>query len=154
MQIVLLLLSLASAQITEPPAGPPVTDAAQAREIGLGIGDRIRCPVCAGQSVSASNSSSAVAIQAEIVDMVAAGYSDGQIEAYFVDLYGPSILQEPDRDDHPWVWWLPPLALIGAVGAAGVAAVRRKRAPQSPAPPAPAVSDEDRARVLRELEGE
>jgi cytochrome c-type biogenesis protein CcmH len=93
------------------------TDSNQARADSLAA--ELRCPDCEGLSVADSSTSSARAIRADIEDRVAAGESDGEIRQYYVDLYGESILLEPEGDSLGFlVWGLPVIAIV--IGAAGV----------------------------------
>jgi cytochrome c-type biogenesis protein CcmH len=107
-------------QLSEAPAGPPVTDQALIHQRSQSISEGLRCPVCQGLSAADSQAESAVAMRVRAADLVAAGYSDAQINAYFVERYGEWVLLEPPRTGKHWLIWLGPLLLL-ALGALVVA---------------------------------
>lgn len=109
------------------PAGPPLEGAAldAATE---DLASELRCPVCQGLSVADSPSESARAMQSEIRELLADGYSRQQVEDYFVDAYGEFVLLLPKpRGLNLVVWLLPVLALL-----AGVALVLRSARSRRP----------------------
>ncbi|MYA32093.1 MAG: cytochrome c-type biogenesis protein CcmH [Gemmatimonadales bacterium] len=59
------------------------------------IGATLRCPICRQQSVSESSSRIAREMQDVIRTMLAEGRTPEEIEAYFVEAYGPWILLKP-----------------------------------------------------------
>ncbi len=83
---------------------------------------RLRCPVCQGESVADSPSESARDIAVLVEQQVGAGWSDAQIEQYFVDRYGAWILLDPPRSGSTLLLWAVPLV---AVTAGAVALVSR-----------------------------
>ncbi len=88
----------------------------------------VRCPTCEDLSVAQSTAPAAVAVRTAIVQLIAEGRTDQQIEAYLVDRYGPSIVLDPPADGWTVLVWL--LPLVGGLAAtAGVVAVlvRRRR---------------------------
>jgi cytochrome c-type biogenesis protein CcmH len=88
----------------------------------------VRCPTCEDLSVAQSTAPAAVAVRTAIVQLIADGRTDQQIEAYLVDRYGPSIVLDPPADGWTVLVWL--LPLVGGLAAtAGVVAVlvRRRR---------------------------
>jgi len=88
------------------------------------LAGRLRCPTCQTVSVAESPSETARAMREIIAQQIAAGRSDDEIIAFFVDRYGPWILLDPPRAGPGWLLWLlPPVVL--AVGV--VIAVLRKR---------------------------
>ncbi|MGH9025681.1 MAG: cytochrome c-type biogenesis protein [Acidimicrobiia bacterium] len=111
----LAFVALAWAAWPEGDSGTPEARAdALAREL--------RCPDCEGLSVADSSTSTARAIRRDIEERTAAGESDGEIRQRYVDLYGESILLEPEGDRLGFlVWGLPVVAVV--VGAAIVGAV-------------------------------
>ncbi|MCB9766517.1 MAG: cytochrome c-type biogenesis protein CcmH, partial [Alphaproteobacteria bacterium] len=68
----------------------------EARTLTLAHG--LRCPVCQGMSVADSSSEAAVNMKNRIRELVTAGYTDDQIEDYFIDRYGTWVLLEPPDD--------------------------------------------------------
>ena len=108
--------SAASTLLAEPPAlAVPAVAEADARTLTLAR--NLRCPVCQGQAVADSQAESALAMRNRIHELVQAGYSDLQIEGYFVDLYGDWVLLQPPTRGLHWAVWLLPFALL--VGGAG-----------------------------------
>jgi cytochrome c-type biogenesis protein CcmH len=100
----------------------PEGDAGSAEARANALADELRCPDCEGLSVAASSTSTARAIRADIEDRIAAGESDGEIRQRYVDLYGESILLEPEGDRLGFlVWGLPVVAIV--MGAAIVSAI-------------------------------
>ncbi|MDE2662115.1 MAG: cytochrome c-type biogenesis protein CcmH [Gemmatimonadota bacterium] len=80
----------------ERPAAPG--DAVHSAEIDqqtAEIGATLRCPICRQQSVAESSSRIAREMQDVIRTMLAEGRTPEEIEAYFVDAYGPWVLLKP-----------------------------------------------------------
>ncbi len=100
-------------QLAEAPAGPPVTDRAVIDQRAQAIAEGLRCPVCQGLSAADSQAESAIAMRTRAGDLVATGYSDAQINSYFVERYGEWVLLEPPRTGRHWLIWLGPLVLLG-----------------------------------------
>jgi cytochrome c-type biogenesis protein CcmH len=104
------------AQVVGAPRGPRPQGAvleARAKEIaGL-----LRCPVCQGLSVADSPSTMASNMRAQVKDLVAAGYDQEQILAYFERSYGEFVRLKPPLRGVNWLVWLAPVAglLAGAV---------------------------------------
>lgn len=105
-----------------PPEGtPPADPDTVAREIGLGL----RCPVCQGLSVADSTSPTAVNMQRRIRELVARGYTEVQIDDFFVEKYGEWVLLEPRGDGlNQLVWLGPALAFALGLGLAGTFVLR------------------------------
>jgi cytochrome c-type biogenesis protein CcmH len=91
------------------------------------VGALLRCPVCQGLSIADSPASMASKMKARVRELLAAGYDEEQILAYFERSYGEFVRLEPARRGINWLVWLaPPLALVG-----GLLLIRRamRRAP-------------------------
>jgi cytochrome c-type biogenesis protein CcmH/NrfF len=94
------------------------------------IASSVRCPTCAGQSVTESAAPAAQAIRAEIRRRVDAGESRREIEAYLQGRYGSDILLTPPRSGiGGLVWVIPVVAVFAAAGALWVALQRWSRRP-------------------------
>ena len=81
---------------TERPAAPG--DPARSAEIDqrtAEIGATLRCPICRQQSVAESSARIAREMQDVIRAMLMEGRTAEEIEAYFVEAYGPWILLKP-----------------------------------------------------------
>jgi cytochrome c-type biogenesis protein CcmH len=104
------------------------------------VGALLRCPVCQGLSVADSPATMATNMKARVRELLAEGYDEEQILAYFERSYGEFVRLEPARRGINWLVWLaPPIALLG-----GLVLVRRtmRRSPAT-APPAEAVPARD-----------
>lgn len=88
------------------------------------LAGQLRCPTCQTVSVAESPSETARAMREIIVQQIAAGRSDDEIIAFFVDRYGAWILLDPPRTGAGLLLWLIPPAVLG-VGV--VMALLRKR---------------------------
>lgn len=95
------------AAVVGPPRGTPVAAAAletRAREVAA----LLRCPVCQGLSVADSPATMAMKMKAEVREMVAAGYDQDQILAYFERSYGEFVRLKPPLRGVNWLVWLAP----------------------------------------------
>lgn len=128
MNVLILLLSLGGAWAQSPstgpdpravvgePAGPTLSGDALELQTKA-VATLLRCPVCQGLSVEASPSESAQALRNEVKVLVAAGYDQEQILAYFEASYGDFILLDPKKEGFAlWVWVLP-VVFLGLGGA-------------------------------------
>ena len=114
-----------------PPATPPPTE--EVESTAYAIGKKLRCPVCQGLSIADSNAEGAVMIQRRINELVAAGYTEIQIQDYFIDKYGEWILLEPKPEGLNLIIWVAPVAAaaLGLIGLASTAAAE-SGVPDSP----------------------
>lgn len=88
----------------------------------------LRCPVCQGLSIADSPAELAGQMRVVVADRLAAGASDADVRAYFVERYGRWILLAPDASGpNLLLWALPGLLLIGGVAAIITRARRRER---------------------------
>jgi cytochrome c-type biogenesis protein CcmH len=92
----------------------------------------LRCPVCQGESVADSPSSTARAIAADVARRVAAGESDEEIRQAYVDRYGEGILLTPTGAPGVVAVALP-LVVLAAAATGFVLTVRRGRRERAPA---------------------
>ncbi|HUY63562.1 MAG TPA: cytochrome c-type biogenesis protein [Acidimicrobiales bacterium] len=134
-----LVLGVALAVGASGHQGPP-TPAQRAAAIEADV----RCPSCEGISVAQSSAPTAAAIRTLVAADVAAGRSDGQIEAFLVGRYGPGILLRPSASGGVGlVWFVPMVAMSLALAGLGTVFWRRGRS----AAVVVAVDDEDRRLV-------
>lgn len=117
MNALLLLLSfvlVALGQDLPPPAGqaPPQE---QLEATTYRIASELRCPVCQGLSVADSPSPTAVAMKDRVRELVGQGYSEPQIQDYFVSRYGEWVLLAPPANGLAWLLWLGPAVLLGGL---------------------------------------
>jgi cytochrome c-type biogenesis protein CcmH len=133
----------------------PAPPAEQVQNLSYQIGVKLRCPVCQGLSVADSTSIAAIQMQNRIRELVAAGYSEDQIEAYFVERYGEWVLLEPPFRNNLLIWLGPGLGVgLGLAWAAAVALKWRKEPDDVPLPSDVGLVPKDRyeQRLLAELE--
>ncbi len=74
----------------------------------------LRCPVCQGLSVADSPATMAVSMKAQVKDLLAQGYDQEQILAYFENSYGEFVRLEPPLRGVNWLVWLGPLIALAA----------------------------------------
>ncbi len=103
---------------------------------GAGSPDRVRqltsqlrCPVCQGESVADSTSSSARSIDGEVRRQVAGGWTDQQILDFYVARFGPSILIAPPKSGASLVLWVAPIVVLtgGMIAVLGMLPRGRRR---------------------------
>ena len=107
------------------------------------VSSLLRCPVCQGMSVADSPSTVALDMKHQVRDMLAHGYTQGQILAYFVQSYGEFVLLKPRN---PWIWILPVVLLLS--GAIVVITTARRLSPPATRNPQPTTPYLDRVREL------
>lgn len=107
--------SLDEATILGPPRGQPLAGA-ELDQRTRSLAERMRCPICQGSSIADSPSASALAMVAQVRDLLARGYTEEQVLDYFVRSYGEFVLLEPTARGFNLLVWLLPLAgvLLGA----------------------------------------
>jgi cytochrome c-type biogenesis protein CcmH len=113
------------------PRGTPLAGAAleaRTREVA----SLLRCPVCQGLSIADSPSTMAVDMKAEAREMLARGYTQDQILAYFERSYGEFVRLKPPLRGVNWLVWMAPVAalLLG-----GFVVARTLRARTAAVPP-------------------
>jgi cytochrome c-type biogenesis protein CcmH len=118
--------------------------AAPAEDRGEHLAAQLRCPVCQGESVADSTSTTAREMRGQIDRFLGEGRSDDWIMAYYEDRYGRWIrLAPPLTGDTLLLWISPALALV-----AGIVVVRRRRTDV----PAAEIDAGDRERLSAEIE--
>jgi cytochrome c-type biogenesis protein CcmH len=102
-------------QVVGPPRGPRLEGAALASRVKE-VAGLLRCPVCQGLSVADSPSTMASNMRAQVTELLAAGYDQDQILAYYERSYGEFVRLKPPLRGVNWLVWLAPLAglLLGA----------------------------------------
>jgi tetratricopeptide (TPR) repeat protein len=95
----------------------------------MAVAGEYRCPVCAGESVAASDAPEAVEIKGLVQQWLAEGRSQGQIRSYLVKDYGTSILERPPTSGlSVLVWALPGVAVAAGLIGLGLGFARWRRA--------------------------
>ena len=147
-----LVLVLAAAALAgaQPVAGPDpralvgaprghALDGAALDEEAKRVAGLLRCPVCQGLSVADSPVGMAANMRQQVREMIAAGYDEEQVLAYFEKSYGEFVRLRPPLRGVNWLVWAGPLAglLLGALVV--TRALRAPRAEGEPAATEPAV---------------
>ena len=114
----IVVIAVIVVAVRSAPSNAPAARAAR-------LESQLACPVCTGESVADSNSSTSRAIRADIRRRIRAGQSDTKIRDAYVAIYGDHILLTPSNGGLGVIaWGLPVVALI--LGGAGIVlAVRR-----------------------------
>jgi cytochrome c-type biogenesis protein CcmH len=95
------------------------------------LAHELRCPTCESESVADSQSPASGAIRADIKRRIAAGESDGEIKAAYVEIYTQYVLLSPDSHGIGLlVWGLPVAVLILGGGGLALALRRWSRQPR------------------------
>jgi cytochrome c-type biogenesis protein CcmH/NrfF len=82
------------------------------------LAERLRCPVCQGESIADSPASMAREMRALVEEQVEAGKSDAEVVAFFRSRYGDWVLlDQPASGSTLLVWVLPVAALAGGIAA-------------------------------------
>ena len=154
-------LAIDPAELIGPPSGPPLSGEALRAQTHV-VAKLLRCPVCQGLSVADSPSESALAMKAEVQDLVALGYDTEQVIAYFEASYGEFIRLEPKFEGvNVFVWAAPVLLVvlggawvIGSVSLAGRRRAQKDAAAATASSASPTPSDPALAEYLRRVREE
>ena len=92
----------------------------------------IMCPVCPGESIDQSQNRLAAQMRAIVAEKLAAGESEAEIKAFFVERYGDSVLLSPPERGFNLLVWIVPVIGLAAAGLIAALALRRMR--RSPRP--------------------
>lgn len=95
----------------------------EARAYNLSI--RLKCPICAGESIAGSQTELAQDLRERIAEEIAAGSTDDEIIAMFVASYGEQVLLDPPSTGWGIALWAAPLAVL-VLGAIAILGLRRK----------------------------
>lgn len=109
------------------------------------LAQRLRCPVCQGESVADSPSETARAMRDQVAEMVATGRTDAEILDHYVARYGRWILLDPPLAGDTVLLWLLPLA--AATAGSLVVLSRRRRGGALPE-----LDDDDRVALASEID--
>ena len=93
----------------------------------------IMCPVCPGESIDQSQNSLAVQMRAIAYEKLAGGASEQQVQDFFVERYGPSVLLEPPTRGFGLSAWIVPPAAFALAAAALLLTLRWMRMSSSAA---------------------
>ena len=99
----------------------------EARAYNLSV--RLKCPICAGESIAGSQTDLAKDLRTRIDDEIAAGSTDDEIIAMFVASYGEEVLLDPPSTGWGAALWAVPLGVLIIGGFAIFGLRRRERKP-------------------------
>jgi cytochrome c-type biogenesis protein CcmH len=123
--VMLLVVPATRAQSTvAPPQLPTMSDSALDARVRA-IAEKVRCPVCQGESIQASPAELAQQMRAVVREQLLAGKSEAEIKAYFVSRYGEWILLEPAMTGLNVLLYVFPIVLVIGGLAFVVTIVRR-----------------------------
>jgi cytochrome c-type biogenesis protein CcmH len=130
------------AAATPPPVSQPLGDARplvfrdHAEEARFrALTEQLRCVMCQNQSLADSNALIAQDLRREVLGLMRAGKSDGEIKQFLVERYTDFVLYQPRVAPTTWLLWFGPLLLLAA-GAFVVTSIVRKHGRGAP-PTAP-----------------
>ena len=103
------------------PSNAPPDPEARAHALAVSL----KCPICAGESVAASQTDLAEDLRRLIDAEIAAGSTDDEIRAMFVASYGEQVLLDPPGGGWGIALWALPLALA-VVGGVAIYGLRRR----------------------------
>lgn len=143
--VILLALTLATAAWALDPS-EMLPDPAQEQRARV-LDHELRCVQCQSETIASSNADWARDARRAVREQIAAGKTDQEVKAFFVDRYGEIVLMTPSTGGVNLILWIAgPLMLLVAL-VTGAAYIRRR----DPAAAADApLSDQDQAR-LREI---
>jgi cytochrome c-type biogenesis protein CcmH len=121
--------------VVGPPAGPRLSGTTLELRTEE-VASLLRCPVCQGLSVGDSKAGMALKMKAQVKGLLAAGYEQEQILAYFERSYGEFVRLQPPLRGINWLVWLAPLLGLG-LGAFVVTWALRRGAAAEAAPEVP-----------------
>jgi cytochrome c-type biogenesis protein CcmH len=127
-------------QVVGAPKGRPLAGTALDQRTNE-VSALLRCPVCQGLSVADSRAGTAVAMKAQVRDMLAAGYDQQQVLNYFERSYGGFVRLEPEWRSY-WLVWLAPVLGLLLGGFVVLRALRAPKAATAPAAPEAAAAGE------------
>ena len=121
------------------PEGTPLSGAALAQKTHE-VSFLLRCPTCQGSSVADSPSATALNMRQEVEDLLAAGFTQEQILAYFEAAYGQFVLLQPKAEGLNLLVWVGPGVLL-LLGAGILVVYLRRRPEEEESPPARALAE-------------
>ena len=156
-----LLVTLALATSVSAQEGPEVT----ADEVNE-VASELYCPICENVPLDVCPTQACQDWREEIRGLLAQGYTEAEVQEYFVEHYGASVLGEPPRKGFTaLVWILPGVGVLVGTAVLGRSLMQMRRPVRQPATtagdeadvPAEMLADAEReyaayvARLEREL---
>ena len=94
------------------PVAPEVTLERRAQALDKSL----ICPICPGETIDQSQVALAKQMQVAVRDMLADGSNEREIQDFFVERYGESVLAAPRKEGFSlMVWVVPPLGMAGGL---------------------------------------
>jgi cytochrome c-type biogenesis protein CcmH len=96
----------------------------------------LRCLTCRSESIADSNALLAADLRREVEELMRAGRTDSEIQAFMTERYGDFVLMRPPVAPRTWLLWAAPAVFLA--GGLGVAlfVVRRRAAAAKRSPAA------------------
>lgn len=116
--VIVVMAAMAAVLVLLVATAPSETDRVQA------IGERIKCPVCQGESIANSPSSMARDMMSLVSEKVSEGASDTEIVDELLASYSGAVLLDPPASGATLALWLAPVAAL-VIGAAVILWWRR-----------------------------
>jgi cytochrome c-type biogenesis protein CcmH len=107
----------------------------------------LRCLVCQNQTLADSNAPLAVDLRGQIREQLGRGSSESEVIDFMTARYGDFVLYRPPLKASTLLLWAGPFLLLAGGALVLIGRLRKER------PPAAQLSDEDRMRAARLLEG-
>lgn len=89
------------------------------------LAESLKCPICAGETVAASQTDLAADLRRLIADEIASGSSDDEIRTLFVRNYGEQVLLDPPVGGWGAALWVVP-AILAIAGGVAILGLRRR----------------------------
>ncbi len=149
-RLVLILMLVVSPVLAVQP--DEVLDDPALEERARNISTGLRCLVCRNESIDESNAELARDLRLLLRERLVAGDTDQEAVDFIVDRYGEYVLLKPTTSGSNIMLWLAgPIMLLIAAGM-GWSFLRKRSQPQ-PGAESDALSEEERERLRRILEG-
>jgi cytochrome c-type biogenesis protein CcmH len=104
------------------------------------IAKQLNCPTCGGRNLADCPTDTCTQWKQEIKAQLDSGKTQPQVIQYFLDRFGPTVLQEPPKQGAILALWVIPILVLIALAAAAVVVVRRSTAAKAAAQPSGAAT--------------
>ena len=93
---------------------PPATSNAQTPDLTVNdVAEDLYCPLCANLTVDVCELEVCADMREVIEQKIAAGESEAQIQAYFIEQYGHKVVAKPSTSGFELLAWIIPFAGVG-----------------------------------------
>lgn len=115
---------------------PPAPTYAQTPELTVNdVAEDLYCPLCSGLTVDVCELEVCADMREVIEQKIAAGESEAQIQAYFIEQYGQKVVAKPSTSGFDLLAWILPFAAVGLAAIGLVFWLRSRPAAQPQALP-------------------